>query len=121
MSLHHPGALQGTILPLAVLMREGVVAIVKAESGVEAVSVRAAAVAASQTTGHQVTVTRAEKEEGIENGVVCIELLLQLFRSESHSGSDSSMEEEYGVRKETLLHGVSLLFCTCSTELLATT
>lgn len=28
------------------------------------------------------------------------------FRSESRSGSDSSMEEEYGVRKETLLHGV---------------
>jgi len=82
------------------------VATVREGNDTGVVNVKAVAVAANLTIGHQVTVIRAGKEEGIEMEL-CIKRL-QLFRSESHSGSESSMEEEYGVRKETLLHGVSL-------------
>ena len=42
-------------------------------------------------------------------------------RSESRSGSDSSMEEEYGVRKETLLHGVcehQRVFLQCCVDIM---
>ena len=88
-------------------------ATVREGSDAGVVNVKAVAVAANLTTGHQVTVIKAGKEEGIEIEL-CIKRL-QLFRSESRSGSESSMEEEYGVRKETLLHGVSLhttLLCT---------